>query len=161
MQIATWFNNLFNAKVTIFFISMMPILELRGGLIVASALNVDWKAANVLCILGNILPIPFILLFVKNVFEKIKKTRYALVVTKVEERTNRKSSKLLKHKYLGLYLLVAIPLPGTGAWTGALVASFLSMDVKKTFFAIFCGLITASIIMNGLSYGLLRLIIDC
>lgn len=134
---------------------MIPILELRGGLIAASLLGVDWKLAMIVCIIGNIIPIPFILIFIKRIFELLRRTKFKNVVYKMEEKANRNSEKILKYENWGLYLFVAIPMPGTGAWTGALVASLLSMKVKNAFIAICLGILTASIIMALFSYGLL------
>ena len=123
-----------SSEIIIFIISMIPILELRGGLIASSLLGVSLVKASAICILGNIVPIPFILLFIRQIFEK--------------------------SAFVGLMLFVGIPLPGTGAWTGSLIASLLDVKMKISVPAILCGLIMATIIMDILSYGGLAYIIS-
>lgn len=138
----------------IFIISMIPILELRGGLLVASLLHIEmWKAA-LICMVGNIIPIPFILLFIKKIFALMKKTKlFRPLVEKLEEKAMSKSDRIKQYEFLGLVLFVGIPLPGTGAWTGSLIAALLDVDIKKASLAIFIGLIMASIIMCIIGYG--------
>ena len=143
-------------EVIIFIISLMPILELRGGLLAASLLDVEFVRAAIICILGNVLPIPFVLLFLKmvlNLFEKWKVTKK--IVTWLEKKVEEKREQIDKYGYLGLTIFVGIPLPGTGAWTGALIAVMLGMDRKKSFICIFLGVLLAAIIMSILSYGIL------
>ncbi|MDR1627968.1 MAG: small multi-drug export protein [Oscillospiraceae bacterium] len=139
----------------IFIISMMPVLELRGGMIAAGLLSVNWKTAMLICILGNIVPIPFILLFVKKVFELFKKTRFSKFIYKFEQKISNKSKGIFKHKKIGLFLFVAIPLPGTGAWTGSIIAALLGFKMKNAVISIFFGVVVAAIIMSILSYGIL------
>jgi uncharacterized membrane protein len=132
---------------------MIPILELRGGLLAASLLKVEASQAIPICILGNIIPIPFILLFIRQIFKLLKKTRlFHGLIVKLEERAMKKSDSIRKYEFLGLLLFVGIPLPGTGAWTGSLIASLLEIDIKKSSLAIFCGLIMATVIMYVVSY---------
>ncbi len=140
----------------IFLVSMLPLIELRGGLLAASLLKIPLITANVICILSNILPIPFILLFIKKIFDFMKKHNIlGSLVKKLENRASKKSKGLEKGEFIFLMLFVGIPLPGTGAWTGALIASLLELDIKKASLAIFLGIIIAAIIMNIVSYGLL------
>ena len=134
---------------------MIPILELRGGMIAASLLGINWKVAMLICILGNIIPIPFILLFVKKVFEFLKNTSLSKLIYKLEKKADSKSKDILKYKKFGLFLFVAIPLPGTGAWTGAMIASLLGLKLKNAVISIFLGIVTAAIIMSIFSYGIL------
>lgn len=108
-----------------------------------------------ICILGNIIPVPFILLFVKKVFELLKKTRFSKFIYKFEQKADNKSKDILKYKKLGLFLFVAIPIPGTGAWTGSMIASLLGFKMKNAIVSIFLGVITAAIIMSIFSYGVL------
>ena len=115
---------------------MMPILELRGGMIAAALLQVNKIHAFVLCLVGTLLPIPFILLFIKQILNWMKNTRFVKLVHKIEKKAEEKSKQVNKYKTLGLYIFVAIPLPGTGAWTGALVASFLDMPFKNAMLSI-------------------------
>lgn len=149
-----------SSEIIIFIISMIPVLELRGGLIAASLLGVDWKIAMVLCIIGNIIPVPFILLFINKIFELLKGTKLKGIVYKIEEKANRNSSKVLKYENLGLYLFVALPLPGTGAWTGALIASMVGMKSKNAFISICLGILTAAVIMALFSYGVLGMLVN-
>ena len=142
-------------EMVIFIISMIPILELRGGLLAASLLKVSAAKAIPICIIGNIIPIPFILLFIRQIFKWMKKTKlFRGVIIKMENRAMGKSDQIKRYEFLGLLLFVGIPLPGTGAWTGALIASLLEVDIKKSSIAILCGLFMASAIMYIVSYGI-------
>ena len=132
-----------------------PILELRGGLLAASLLKISAAKALPICIVGNIIPIPFILLFIRQIFKWMKKTKtFRGLITKLENRAMGKSDQIKRYEFLGLLLFVGIPLPGTGAWTGALIASLLEVDIKKSSIAILCGLFMASAIMYIVSYGI-------
>ncbi len=147
-----------------FIISLIPILELRGGLIAASILNIPmWEAVGV-CILGNILPIPFILLFIEKILNWMEGCKIGwmrkLALWLKARGTGPKATKIRKYEFLGLLLFVGIPLPGTGAWTGSLIAALLHVSRKKSVPAIFCGLILATIIMCLLSYGGLQAIMN-
>lgn len=140
----------------VFLISMIPILELRGGLLAASLLKIPAATAIPICIVGNIIPIPFILLFIRQIFKWLKKTRlFCGLITKLENRAMGKSDKIKRYEFWGLLLFVGIPLPGTGAWTGSLIASLLEIDIKKSSVAILGGIIMATIIMYIVSYTFL------
>lgn len=142
--------------VIIFIISLMPILELRGGLLAASLLDVEFIRAAIICILGNVLPIPFVLLFLKYVLDILSKWKVTKkIVNWLEKKVQDKREQIDKYGYLGLMLFVGIPLPGTGAWTGALLAVMLGLDRKKSFICILLGVLMAAIIMSILSYGIL------
>ncbi|MCR4944897.1 MAG: small multi-drug export protein [Clostridium sp.] len=142
-------------EVIVFIISMVPILELRGGLIAASLLGINIFEAIGICIVGNLIPIPFILLFITPIFRWLKKTKlFRPFVEKLEEKSMSKSDQIKKYEFLGLVLFVGIPLPGTGAWTGSLIASLLDIKFKKAFPAIVCGLLLATVIMSIISYGI-------
>lgn len=139
----------------VFLISMIPILELRGGLLAASLLKIEAVRAIPFCVIGNIIPIPFILLFIRQIFKLMKKTKlFRGLIEKLENRAMGKSDKIKRYEFWGLMLFVGIPLPGTGAWTGALIASLLEIDIKKSSLAILCGLVIATIIMYVFSYVL-------
>lgn len=143
-------------ELFIFFVSMLPIIELRGGLLVASLLKISLWKANLICVIGNIIPIPFILLFIKQIFAFMKKYHIlAGFVEWLENRAAKKSSGAAKGEFIFLLLFVGIPLPGTGAWTGSLIASLLDFDIKKASIAIFIGLLVAVVIMDIVSYGVL------
>ena len=154
-----FFINLFGGiskDIIIFIISLMPILELRGGLLAASLLDVEFVRAAIICIVGNVLPIPFVLLFLRfvlDLFEKWKPTKK--VVTWLEKKVESKREQIDKYGYWGLVIFVGIPLPGTGAWTGALLAVMLGLNRKKSFVCILLGAMLAAIIMSILSYGIL------
>ncbi len=139
-----------------FIISMVPILELRGGLLAASLMNVDILTAIPLCVIGNIIPIPFILWFITPVFSWMKKTKlFRPLVEKLEKKAMSKADKIEKGYFWGLALFVGIPLPGTGAWTGSLIAALLDIPKKKSIPAILVGIVIATVIMSFVSYGLL------
>lgn len=149
----------YTREFLVFFISCMPILELRGGLLAASLLNLSPITSYILCILGNILPVPFILWFIEFLFEKLKKSPLCKIVAWIEKKANSKKEKIEKFGYIGLILFVGIPLPGTGAWTGCLIAALLGMDKKKSFLATLIGIFMASIIMMLISFGFLKMFI--
>lgn len=114
----------------------------QGGLLAASLLKISAAKAIPLCIVGNIIPIPFILLFIRQIFKVLKKTKlFRGLVMKLEDRAMRKSDQVKKYEFWGLMLFVGIPLPGTGAWTGSLIASLLEIDIKKSSLAIFVALL--------------------
>lgn len=143
-------------EVVVFIISMIPILELRGGLIVSKLLEVPITTAIPLCIIGNIIPIPFILLFIKQIFKWMKKIKiFRGLVEKLENKAMGKSDNIRRYEFWGLVLFVGIPLPGTGAWTGSLIAALLDVDFKKAILAELLGIAIATIIMSIFSYGLL------
>ncbi len=144
-----------NKDVTLFIISMIPILELRGGIVAASVLGVPYFRALAICIIGNVIPIPFILLFINKIFEWLKSFKLTRgIVEKMEYRAMSKSDTIKKYEFLGLLLFVGIPLPGTGAWTGALVAALLRVKLKKAVPAVFLGILLASAIMSFVAYGI-------
>lgn len=146
--------------IIIAILSMLPIIELRGGLIAAALLNLDGVLSFITCYIFNLLPIPFILLLITWIFKQFKKSKsLGKIVDKMEDKVNKKKGQIEKYGYWGLFLFVAIPLPGTGAWTGALIAAILEMDKKKSFLTIAIGVLVAGIIMMILSYGLLKGII--
>lgn len=143
-------------EVFIFFVSMLPFIELRGGLLASSLLKVGLFKANLICLIGNIIPIPFILLFIKKIFAFMKRFKiFVPLINWLENRAGKKSNGIEKGEFIFLLLFVGIPLPGTGAWMGSLIAALLDIDIKKASLAIFLGLILATIIMDIVSYGVL------
>ena len=142
-------------EVAIFIISLLPILELRGGLIAARILGVKFIKAFIICYIANILPVPFILLFINYLFNKMSKWKPTnKIVDWLSNKTLKKKDQIDKYGYFGLFLFVGIPLPGTGAWTGSLLAILLNLDKKKSFVTIAIGVLAAGIIMSLLSYGI-------
>ncbi len=147
-------------EVVVFIISMLPLLELRGGLLAASILDVDFICGYIISILGNMVPIPLLLLFLDKVLTWLSRYKVTKkVVNKIENKILSKKEQIEKYGYIGLMLFVGVPLPGTGAWTGAGLAVLLNMDKKKSFIYITLGVILASIIMSIISYGILGNII--
>lgn len=148
----------YGKEILVFIISLMPILELRGGLLAATLLKVEPAVAYIISIVGNALPVPFILLFIKKILDWMGKSKvkfFKKIVKVLEGKVEKNKNKIEKYGYLGLVLFVGIPLPGTGAWTGCLLAALLDMNRKKSFICILLGIIMASIIMMILSYGIL------
>lgn len=142
------------AELIVFIISLFPILECRGGLIAASLLGVDYFIALPICIIGNLLPVPFIFLFVEKIFNALRNTRFHKFIDKLEAKAIKKSAKVTKYKRFGLLLFVGIPLPGTGAWTGALIAVLLKLNLKDSVFSIVFGVLMSSAIMFIITYGI-------
>lgn len=163
-SLMTWMIETLTGKISremiVFFISMVPLLEVRGGLLTASLLNIDIVRAVWICVIGNIIPVPFILLLITPIFSWLKRTKtFRPMVEKLENRAMGKSERIEKYQFWGLVLFVGIPLPGTGAWTGSLIASLLGVKFKKAFPAILLGIAIATVIMSILSYGLLGAVI--
>lgn len=157
--LANFFVELFKDKIppelTIFVISLMPILELRGGMIAARLLGVSFFKAFAICFIGNMLPIPFILLFIQKIFEILRRFKFfEKIIVKLEAKTERNKDKVLRYKSWGLLLFVAIPLPGTGGWTGSLMAALLGVDFKRSLPIISLGVFIAGLIMSLITYGI-------
>lgn len=147
-------------ELIVFIISLMPILELRGGLIAAALLGLNIVPAFIICLIGNLLPLPFILWFITPIFNKLKKTKHlSKLVTKLENKALAKKDKIEKAEFWGLLFFVGIPLPGTGGWTGCLIAALINMDKKKAMTAATCGVLLAGVIVGTFSFGLLKGII--
>ena len=145
-------------ELIIFIISMIPILELRGGILAAGPafLNIPTWRAIPICLVGNLIPIPFILLLIRHVLAWMKRVPcFRGIALWLERKAMSKKGQIEKYEFWGLMLFVGIPLPGTGAWTGALVASLLHMKFGKAFGAILVGIALATVIMSILSYGVL------
>ena len=165
----------------IFLVSMVPLIELRGAVPIAVGMNLPLLPSYIVCVLGNMLPVPFIFFFARKVlewgadkpvigkfftfclekghkggqiFKVLKKTKlFRGLVMKLEDRAMRKSDQVKKYEFWGLMLFVGIPLPGTGAWTGTLAASLLDMDFKSSVIAVMLGVVLAGVIMGLLSMG--------
>ena len=158
-SLVQWFVTKLGGKAAkeliVFIISMVPILELRGGLLAAGPAFLDiptWRAIPI-CIIGNLIPIPFILLLIRPIFAWLRRTKlFRPLVEKLEAKAMSKSSQIEKYEFWGLVLFVGIPRPGTGAWTGSLIASLLGIDWKKAFLAVVIGVCMATVIMYFLSY---------
>lgn len=156
------FINFFTSYIppwlTCFLISMLPVFELRGGLIAASLMGIPWVRATIVCVLGNILPIPVIVLFVRKALSFLGKTRaFGGIAAHFEEKALRKGGELAEQYpqriLLGLFVFVAIPLPMTGAWTGSLIAAFLGLSLRRALPPIAMGVLCAACIMLLLAYA--------
>lgn len=152
----------YGREILVFIISLMPILELRGGLLAAALLGLDPLPSYIISIIGNVLPIPFILLLITKVLSWMKNSKvkfFNKIANWLDEKVEKNKGQIEKYGYWGLLLFVGIPLPGTGAWTGTLIASVLNMDKKKTFITVLGGVVMASIIMMILSFGVVANVI--
>ena len=140
-------------------VSMVPIVELRGGIPFGVTLGLPVWAAYLAAIIGNILPVPFILVYIRRIFQWMRRRlpRLNRLVDKLERKAHLKGRRVTKYKYLGLMLFVAVPLPGTGAWTGALAAAFLDMPLRKAIPSIFAGILIAGIAISILTFGVASL----
>ena len=140
--------------VHVFLISMVPFIELRGGIVWGAAAGLDLWENVIACIIGNMLPVPFILLFIRKILELMKRVPVLQKVAFwVEKKADKNKHKVAKYATWGLLLFVGIPLPGTGAWTGALVAAMMNMRMKYALPSIFGGVLLASVIMSLGAYG--------
>lgn len=146
-------------EIIVFILSMTPLIELRGGIIAGYLYGFSLIKTLGLTIFANLIPVPFILLFIKQIFKFMKKhgilTKF---IKKLKTRTLGRSDRIKRLEFWGLILYVGIPIPGTGAWTGALIASLLNIDTKKAMFAIFCGILLAATLMSLGVYGVFNIV---
>ena len=152
--------SLFLKYLSVLGMAALPVLELRGAIPYGVAMDLPLTAVLAVSIVGNLLPVPVIILFIRQIFEWMKrKSRWLRTVAeKLEDRAQANGDILVKYEVLGLFILVAIPLPGTGAWTGALVAALFGLRLRNALPAIFLGVVAAGLIMTVSSYGLDMLI---
>lgn len=154
-----FFETFFGKIMTTFFISMVPVVELRGAIPAGTAAGLDvWLAAAV-SMLGNMVPVPFIILFIRRIFDWMRKvnTKFDKIVTHFENKAEKQRGTVDKYKFWGLFVLVAIPLPGTGAWTGALIAAMMEMRLKDAVPSIFLGVIVAGLVVALATAGIVNL----
>ena len=150
-------ESLFGAGLMTFFMAMVPVIELRGALPAGVAAGLPVWMAMAISIAGNMLPIPFILLLLRKIFNWLRSFRkLAVLIEKLEKRAHLKGRTVKKYRTLGLIILVAIPLPGTGAWTGALVADMLDIRMRTAIPAIFVGVCIAGVIVALLTAGVIH-----
>ena len=147
-------------RISVFLVSMIPLIEERGGLILARMLGMNMWEAIFWCVLGNILPIPFILWGLESVFHWMAEHHLSGVAEWLMAKAEKNRPKIERYGFLGLMLFVGIPLPGTGAWTGSLVAAVFDMDLKKSSISILLGIFLAAVIMTVVSYGLIGSVIS-
>lgn len=143
--------------IFVFLLSLLPILELRGGLIAASLLDLPPLYAFLVCLFANILIIPFVLFLMEAILNLLSKIKFLKkIIDWWKNKALSKKDTIEKYGYFGIFLFVAIPLPGSGAWTGCLIAILLGLDKKKSFIAALLGVLLAGLIMMIFSYGILK-----
>ena len=138
-----------------FLMAMVPVIELRGAIPYGVVSGLSIPAAFIIAVIGNLVPIPFLVVFTRKVFEwlRTKSEWLERMVQKLESKADKNKEVVQRYEFWGLVILVAIPLPGTGAWTGALVAAMLDMRLKRAMPAIILGVLIAGIIVTTLTYG--------
>lgn len=145
-------------EFTVILTAMLPVIEVRGAIPVGIALGMSPFHATLLAFLGSIIPVPFILWTIRPIFAYLRKTKkFKKLITKLTNNSMRKSSDIKKYGYLGLFIFVAIPLPGTGVWSGSLIAALLNMRIKFAFPTIVLGNLVASIAIMLLSFGVVNI----
>lgn len=153
------FETMLKEIAVTFFISMVPVIELRGAIPAGIAAGLSPAAAFVVSVLGNLVPVPFILLLIRRIFDWLRDTKtFGPLIEKLERRAHLKGRVVQKYRVPGLIILVGIPLPGTGAWTGALVAALLDIRLKSAVPAIFAGLLIAGAITLGVTMGVIHIV---
>ena len=143
-------------EVYVFFVSMLPVLELRAAIPIGAATGMNIYECYFISVIGNILPVPFILIFIKKIIEYMSVSKIAFfrkISDFLLKKAEKRSDKVNKYSLIGLFLFVAVPLPGTGGWTGALIAALMEMRFKKAFLSIDAGVMVAGLIMCAASYG--------
>ena len=158
--IKTFFLETVGKELCVMLCSMIPIIECRGAIPMGAILGLPWWQTMLFAIVGNILPVPFILLFIRKILGWMRASKVAFfqkVVDWLDGKVEKHKDKIEKYSYLGVMIFVAIPFPGTGAWTGTLIASVLKMDFKKSLLAAFAGVLIATTIMTLASYGAIGL----
>ena len=151
----TWLTSTYIGKILCtFFIAMVPVIELRGALPIGVGLGLTPVTALIVSVLGNMVPVPFILLLIRKVLTWMHRfDKFDKIANKLEEKAARGGEKLVKYEMFGLFVLVAIPLPGTGAWTGALVAAIFDLRFRNALPMIFLGVVAAGLIVFSITYG--------
>ena len=155
------FGSTYSGRVAVtFFVSMLPIVELRGAIPIGAALGLPPLTSFFVSIVGNMLPVPVIILFVRKIFGWMRKksARLGRLADRFEQKAKSRGARLYRGELVGLMLFVAIPLPGTGAWTGALIAALLDIRLKAALPVILAGVIFAGLIITGITYGLVSLV---
>ena len=153
-------NTYWGKILSTFLVSMVPVIELRGAIPFATAQGLGVRTAIAASVLGNMVPVPFIIIFIRKIFDwlRTKSEKLDRLVRHFEENADKHAATVNRYRFWGLFVLVAIPLPGTGAWTGALVAAMLDMRLKSAVPSILMGVIAAAVIVALLSYGAAALI---
>ncbi len=161
--IGNFFNEIVGPQLSVFICSMIPIIECRGAVPLGVLFNLPWWQTMLFSIVGNILPVPFILLFIRKFMEFAERSKWKLLnrtANWLRKKIEKHKGKIEKHSYWGVMLFVGIPLPGTGAWTGSLIAAMLDLEKKKTFVAALGGVVIATVIMTLVSYGVIGTVLS-
>lgn len=146
-------------EVLVFFISLLPVIEAKGGLLAASLMNIPLMYGIIIAFLGNVFPVSFLLIFLKKIMIWMSKYKiFEKILKKLNTKVEKNKESIEKYGYYGLFLFIAIPLPGTGAYTGTLIASCLNMNMKKSAIIIFIGTLCSVLVLACLYYGLLGMI---
>ncbi len=146
---------MFKKALYVFFCSLLPIIELRGAIPLGAGLHLPWYLNYAICVVGNLLPVPFILLFIRAILRWMKSTKaFSKIALWMEAKADKHAGKVQRYQSLGLFLFVALPIPGTGAWTGSLIAALFGIRLKYSIPSITAGVFTAGVIMTLASYAL-------
>ncbi len=145
----------FGKYLVTFIVSMVPVIELRGAIPIGVGLGLTHFEAMVVSMIGNMVPVPFIILFIRPIFKWMtaKSERLGRLVKKLESKAEGKWEQVHRYQFFGLAVFVGIPLPGTGAWTGALIAAVMDMRMRSALPSIFIGVLIAGFLVTGLTYG--------
>ncbi len=160
MDILNWLTTTADGEfIFTVLVSMIPVVELRGGIPFGVAAGLSVPAACLAAVIGNLIPVPFIIVYIRRIFQWLRLTfpRLNRMVDGLEKKAHLKGRKVTKYKYLGLVIFVAIPLPGTGAWTGALAAAFLDMPLRRAIPSITTGVLIAGILISILTFGVVNI----
>ena len=161
MELMQWLTDTMAGEFTLtILVSMIPVVELRGGIPFGVAAGLPVWAAFLAAVIGNLIPVPFIIVYIRRIFQWMRRRLPRLdgLVDALERKAHLKGKRVNKYKYLGLALFVAIPLPGTGAWTGSLAAAFLDMPLRRALPSVIAGVLTAGMVISILTYGVASLI---
>lgn len=146
-------------ELCVFICSMIPIIELRGAVPLGAGFGMEAIETYILSVIGNLIPVPFILLFIRIVLDFMKKVKgLKKIALWIEAKADKHKGQIEKYAYVGLFLFVAVPLPGTGAWTGSLIAALMRMKFWKSFLWIAFGVMAAGVIMSVISFGIVGVI---
>ncbi len=160
MELMQWLTGTMAGEFTLtILVSMIPVVELRGGIPFGVAAGLPVWAAFLAAVIGNLIPVPFIIVYIRRIFQWMRERlpRLNSLVDRLERKAHLKGRRVSKYKYLGLAVFVAIPLPGTGAWTGSLAAAFLDMPLRKALPSVVLGVLIAGMAISILSYGVVSL----
>ena len=155
-MLGAFFSSTIGKAISVFALSMVPVIELRGAIPMGFANDLPlWQTLLLACV-GNMLPVPFIIIFIRKLFAWLKKNPlFSRLISWLEKHVMEKEHMLHKNTLMGLCILVAIPLPGTGAWTGAMLAGLLDMRLKEAVPVIALGVLIAAAIVCAVSYGVI------